>query len=51
VEYLWHILNHIRVAGPSLGSITGLDPLVELLPSSISDKRIRVLGTYLTREE
>lgn len=51
VEHLWHIFNHMRVAGPSQGGIAGLDPLVESSPTSISDERIRVLGTYLTREE
>jgi hypothetical protein len=51
VEHLWHIFNHMRVAGPSQAGITRLDPLVESSPTSISDERIRVLGTYLTLEE
>jgi hypothetical protein len=51
VEHLWRIFNHMRVAGPSQAGIAKLDPLVESSPTSISDERIRVLGTYLTREE
>lgn len=51
VEHLWHIFDHMRVAGTSRAGITRLDPLVESSPTSISDERIRVLGTYLTREE
>ena len=51
VEHLWYIFNHMRVADPSRGGIAGLDPLVESSPTSISDERIRVLGTYITREE
>ena len=51
VEHLWHIFNHMRVAGPSQGGIAELDPLVESSPISISNERIRVLRTYLAHEE
>lgn len=51
VEYLWHVVNYIKESDPSPVGNAASNPSVDASSTSATDERLRVLKTYIIREE